>query len=458
MLSKLSKLLIIFVLLFYLFKWLFLWLFETSDSYFYWAFADFLWTGKYFAPHPYYWTTPTTFAAPLYSLFLFFIRWLFPQSTQVYIHLTQSLAIIISAFLLAKILSSFLKREIALIITSIYLLLPANIFISVGLMPEPLAILTVSIYIFFFFQLIVKKKLYLFKYLLLFSAIMVLLRYNFLILFLLAVVLWILTAFRKIRFYDSIFLILSISIIISWVFVNHKLTGAWGLSDQVGKNLYNRVVGGDKLIPPIDDPNWQLLNKINTMKLDLFQPSYTFDPYIMDYFNGNVTAESKFLGQIALATIKKHPIAFLKNTLLNFLIIHGNGMPYSTDLYTHAWLKQTCRKLDTISFCKPIIESQFAAPLWDFMVQWGEYYYYTIPVFFNFLLLSPALMFGFFQKNIFIKFTAIVYILSILTVVAAEVPVYRYAYPLLPVKFILVSFFLTNLFQVVKNFSRNFFR
>lgn len=454
MLNRIAKFLIIAGVLFFTAKWLIFWLFETSDSYFYWAFADFIRTGKYFAPHPYYWTIPTTFTPPLYSFFLFLGRLISPVRTDIFIHFFQILALLLSGYFLYKTLVGFIRKEIAKIICVIYLFIPANFFISSGLMPETFALLGLSVYIYLAFKILTERKKYLLKYLVLFGSVITLIRYNFICLFIISLI-WIITEniqrrkkskyFRTIFIPELTFIFLSILILISWIIINYQLTNSWGLSDQMGKNLYNRVLGGDKLTPTENNLNWQTLKKITDNKLDLFQPTYQLEPQILSYFGGSVAKESQFFANIAVAAIQNHPLDYLKNTFLNFFKIHGNGLPYSTNLYTYGWLAEKCRTLDTISFCKPIFTANIAAPLWNLLVQLSEYYYSTIPGLLNFFLFFPALLFALIQKNSFIKFSAIIYLISVITVIIPEVPVYRYLYPLYPIKFILFTYLLNYL-------------
>lgn len=181
MLAKTAKAFLLVSLSIYFLKWLFFWLYETNDSYFYYAFAEFMKSGKYFVPHPYYWTIPSTLEPPLYSIFLYLAQ--FFARAEIIIHLGQIAAILFSGFVVYQIIKTCIKKSIALTVTSIYLLIPANFFQSSSLMAESLAIFSVSLYLYLAFLIIAQKKEHLTKYLILFSAIIILVRYNFISLF-----------------------------------------------------------------------------------------------------------------------------------------------------------------------------------------------------------------------------------------------------------------------------------
>lgn len=455
--AKVAKILLVFALCFYIFKWLFFWLFETTDSYFYWEFGEFIRTGKYFAPHPYYWTIPTTFTAPLYSIFLYLIQ--FTPRADIFIHLFQITAVLFSGLLLFAILKKYIDKNWALIIASVYVLIPNHIFQSSSLMGESFALFAVSFFLFISFLILEKRKLYLMKYVVLFSAISIFIRYNFLILFILSLMLYCihLVKGRKrfkqaLGFSDLFYLLLSFILIGSWILINHQLTGSWGLSDQMGKNLYNRAIWGDRLIPPQNDPNWLKLKEMTNGEIDLFQPTYNIEPFILSNFDGKVARESEFFATIAYAAIKKNPIAYLQNTLVNFIRVHGNGLVYPKNLYTYDWLGIHCRSLGTISFCTSIIPASFAAPFWNTLVKWSDAYYYTFPLFINWIFLFPALFFAFFSKNTFVAFTSLTYITAVFTALLAEVPVFRYLYPLYGAKTVLIVYFLHRMIRIIKSY------
>src|SRR3989344_5843840 len=123
--NKLYRLIPLFCISFYIFHFLFLWMFQTTDSYFYWALANFFRTGQYYAPHPYYYTKPSTMEPPFYSILLF-IAEIFPRP-DIIIHAFHIGAVLISGLLLSKVLYKITKSRIAWSIGWLFTLLPSNI-------------------------------------------------------------------------------------------------------------------------------------------------------------------------------------------------------------------------------------------------------------------------------------------------------------------------------------------
>src|SRR3989338_6611246 len=95
---------IVFILAacFYLFHFLFFWIFPSTDSHFYTLFAQFLKTGIYSAPHPYYYQVPSTMEPPLYSVFLYLVM-PFARS-DILVHFFHLTGIFISGIFLFNIL------------------------------------------------------------------------------------------------------------------------------------------------------------------------------------------------------------------------------------------------------------------------------------------------------------------------------------------------------------------
>src|SRR3990167_3766067 len=126
------------VLTFYLFCFIYFGLYETTDSYFFIAFSEFIKTGRYFVPHPYYWTVPSTITPPFYSLFLFLAQ-LLPYPHLI-IHLAQIAAFLAALFFIYKVLVLKLPDQLSILIITLFALLPVNMIQTSALMTEITAI------------------------------------------------------------------------------------------------------------------------------------------------------------------------------------------------------------------------------------------------------------------------------------------------------------------------------
>src|SRR3990167_914302 len=155
--EKLFKpLAVLLILIFYLFCFIYFGLYETTDSYFFIAFSEFIKTGRYFVPHPYYWTVPSTITPPFYSLFLYLAQ-LFPNP-HLLIHLAQIVAFLIALFFIYKVLILKLPKQLSLLITALFAVLPVNVIQTSAIMTETLAIAFTSFYLYLAGLILIKKK------------------------------------------------------------------------------------------------------------------------------------------------------------------------------------------------------------------------------------------------------------------------------------------------------------
>src|SRR3989338_5000898 len=254
------------VLTFYLFCFIYFGLYETTDSYFFIAFSEFIKTGRYFVPHPYYWTVPSTITPPFYILFLYLAQLL--PNPHLVIHLSQIVAFLIALFFIYKVLILKLPKQLSLLISALFDFLPVNIIQTSAIMTETLAIAFTSFYLYLAGLILIKKKRQYLSLLIIVSSVSILLRYNFLTFFIMSAGLIFLD--RKGRGTDKSQLaavLICVMIIMSWIGINHSLNGSWGLSNQQGKNLYNRVLGYDKLSPADNNPDWQKQTFVSHIKI-----------------------------------------------------------------------------------------------------------------------------------------------------------------------------------------------
>jgi len=398
-------------------------------------------TGEYEAPHPYYYTKPSTHEPPLYSVLLYFMN--FIARSDILIHFIHIVLLFISAILLFKILKQFLNKEIAKIISIFYLFIPSHFTYISALMTEIFSIFTVSLYLFIAYLVIKGQKKFLLKYLVIISAVMVLLKYGFIIFFFAALLLFIISKKKNIT--DFVAVGIGVAIICLWILVNHAINGSWGLSSSTGKHIYNRVVDFDHLLPEEKNESLKKL-RIYTEGKDIFQPWWILEHRILTNMKGDEVDVSKLLGEVAIAAIKKNPLFYIFNTPKWFIVLHSADPTHSFYIKN---IDLTCRSLGTIHFCKPIISSEASLYLWDKMVSITDKYSRYVVKYFHFLLLFPAIIFAFITKDSFMRFSGTVYFLSTLTAVMTELPAARYLYSYIPIMLILVSFMLKNIVDLV---------
>lgn len=152
--------------------------------------------------------------------------------------------------------------------------------------------------------------------------------------------------------------------------------------------------------------------------------------------------------EVALAALKKDPLKYLFDTPQFMVFAHASNPTFNDSLYLwQGTMKNNCRFLGTISFCRPIVKVEFSYKIWDEMVKFINWYYLNLSPVINFFLLLPALLFALFQKNPFVRFCGFLYLGSILFFVSFEAPLPRYTYLFQPLKILLIAFY-------VKRFSR----
>lgn len=447
MLKKLANIFLVFAIFFSFFKFLFFWMVEVTDSWFFWGLADFMRTGIYHAPHPYYYTSVSTMEPPLYSVFLYLFQY-FPRA-DILIHLLQIVGFIIATFCLYKILSFYILNDLAKIIAAVFLFIPANIIYESQLTAEPLALTFITIYIYFAYLIIKKGEEKFVKYLFVFSFFMTLQRYNFIVFLPISLFLFFKSKNRKLT--DFYYLLISIFFLFAWVLTNHQLNNSWGLSNAEGKHLYNRIVWTDGALPKEDDPNLMLLKSLTKRETALQQPWWWIEDKLRTDAGMDETKSSNLLRKIALSALWNNPVSFIANIPKNFLISHGNRLPFSGGgyLYTRSeHPKPYCRTLGTIVLCQPIITSEWAINLWENIISLTKIYYLTdIPTFINLFIFFPGIIYIFLRGDKFIRFCAVSYTVASLIPVLFEEPNPRYMYPLFPLKIIIITYFL---FQFAK--------
>lgn len=452
MLEKLSKVLLLLTVSFYLFHLLFFWIFESTDSYFYIEFANFLRTGKYLV-NEYLYINPSTMEPPLYSTFLSLA--MFMPRADIIIHFVQLGSIMMAGYFLYKIFCRYAKKTVALLLAILFLLTPAHMIYTGNLVAEPIAIGLITGYLYVLSKVIAAKndrlKADSISFLLIFSSVMVLQRYNLILFYILTVFLTAAILIRKVSMKLILGLILSLIILSGWVVVNFRLNGSLGLSNAEGKHLYNRIFHFDRLLPPSDNPDFLhfqglVANTIREMQIDYFMPWWYYEPDLI-YYLGSETAANEFFLKVSLAALFNNPVKYILDTPGFFLFAHGQNPTYHDPLYRYnGTMKTHCRVLDNIHFCTPIIALNGIFSLWDGIVNAVDWYYLYISPFINYLVLFPAIIFSLMKKDIFMRMAALLYVGSILFFVLVEAPLPRYTYIFTPLKTLLIGYFVLKMY------------
>lgn len=445
--SATAKALLILVILVYIFHFLFFWIYETTDSWFYWAFANYIRTGDYQAPHPYYYYMPSTMEPPLYSVFLYLVQF-FPKA-DIFVHFFQLGGLLAAAYFLHMMLNRFLHKGVSLICASLFLLIPDNLVYASNLLSEVMVIPAVAFYLYLLMKIIIDKKEHLLGLMVLYSALLTLLRYNLGVFFVLSVIIFLnsiirrdtqrIAFFRPDRF-NTYYFILGWLVLFFWIAINHVLNGSWGMSSGLGKNLYDRVVMQNRLLPKNENPHLLTLVSLLDGKVSVFQPWWPIEAYLIYYKNLNETQVNSLLQHVAVSAIKDNPVSFARDSIGMFLSSYNQSTSYPGGyLYSYQiYMTNKCRKLGGIEFCNPIIQSPIGKTVWDGIVKFGEDATSKFNISFTYLVLFPLLIFSLWQKDLFLKWAGIHYLLGVFIPSLTAHADSRYLYPLIGLKWLIV--------------------
>ena len=435
---------IVFILAacFYLFHFLFFWIFPSTDSHFYTLFAQFLRTGIYSAPHPYYYQVPSTMEPPLYSVFLYLVLPL--SRSDVFIHFFHLAGLFASGIFIYKILRWYFGSTWALAGAMLFLFTPSNLIYASNLVAEPLAVFYLSLFLYLLHKIINEKNLRLLPWILPYAAIIGLHRYNLLPYWGISLLLALLYIREKKRSGKGLPIkkigvgfLASLFILVGWVFYNHRLNGSWGFSNAEGKHLYNRILHFDRLLPPDDNPSFKKFKSIVGEGIDYFKPWWFYEQLLIKAL-GSETEASNLMGEVALAALINNPSRYLLNTPSFFLFAHGDNPTYHDGLYRYSGtMKSNCGVTDTIEFCRPIVKSEKAFILWDQLVERIDSYYLSFHKYLNYFILFPALIFFLIKGPRLLRLFTSLYLLGIATFVMVEAPLPRYTYIFTPLSLFL---------------------
>ena len=233
---------------------------------------------------------PNIFMPPLYPLFLYLIKILNPFDTfylKVILYI-QMITSILAIIYLRKILLNFFTNHISNIGTLIFSLFPLFIYGSTQISSISLQVFLIVIYFYFLFRIILKIK---FKYLIYFSissGLLMLLRGEFFIIFLLTL-LFIYMVNKNfnhiiVLFFASLILISPYLVRNYYIFEKVTITKSLGFNLWKGNNLYSLPEGSEKIY----DKNMEL--KIKEITLDK-KYDYNIDEIYKSEAIKNIKAE-----------------------------------------------------------------------------------------------------------------------------------------------------------------------
>ena len=357
---------------FLLFHFFFIWMFEHGDSYYYLAFAEFLKTGVYPFQSPFIYQRPTTIAAPLYSLLIMAVSYL--NRADIALHAVQLLMLAATAWLLYKMLKKYTGRTIAILVSCLYIFLPTNIIFVSYAMTEVPSLLGFTLFIYLMIEYIRRGNIQILSFLILLSAILTLLRYQFVILGAITcgIFLYSICRRKKVKLWHFLFPVTAFTILTGWIIYNHAITGVWGLSDTTKIRFHAAFVNFGHHFPKETDPAVIELRKYIPATADKYAAWWDIQQAILEKTGDQWHRVDEIVGNVGLAAIKEDPIGYLLNTGEIFIAMHTiqktpwwQNIMFFGDQSEWAINQVGCRTYDSFNFCQPIVMTPKSYSLWD---------------------------------------------------------------------------------------------
>jgi len=417
-------------------------IYTCLDSYFFHAFAQYLRTGKYVFPIlnlPY--KHIHTGSPPLYSGLLA-ILYSFGRA-DILLHLIQLLMLVVSAFLIYKILRHYINKSWAVVIACLFVWIPGNVIYASYVMSDLGGEFLLILYCYFVFLYLITKKINYLGISIFVGFAGGLWRYPQAEFGVISLLLFIFKHPKGIKHY--FFPTLGVLVIMMWLWVQHTLTGSFSLGGLSDLSFYNlQVMVRAKALPPEDHPATAEIRKYIPKEVDLRQPYWELEKYFIPYFGYDYIKLSKLVGDVGKAALWAHPVAVAGAGLDSFYQSNFE-IPYDANLatfglnYSINFPPLYCNKLETIELCKPIIKTKYSFPVWNNFVKASNLFYHTLFPFWTFIIFFPLLIYSLFSSNSVLKIFSLFYLFGRFTVALATYPTPRYVLPFYPLMVIITS-------------------
>lgn len=415
-----TKCILLTGLLFIVFHFLFLWMYTNIDGYFYWAIGEYFTKGTYPFIPPFIYKHPTTVSPPLYG-FLTAFAGAMPRG-DVVLHAIQLFMLVATTALLYSILSSFINRRSAAIIVFLFMLFPVNIIYASSMMTELPAQCAFTLYMFLMHKYNESKRDQWLGLSIPLTSVMTLLKYQFIFMFLFSLSLVILRVIKikRISFMTFLYSATAVFIITIWVFVNHDVTGIWGLSDTRKMPFYTNFVWDGKHFPKETNPQVIALRKYVPPYADKYAEYWDLQDYILPYVERDWRVVDELLGNVGIAAIKEQPFDYLSNGVRIFFEILTNRAPFWNNVETFGMVDAQqplyCGKLGTIEFCKPLIMTASSYTIWNVFVRLSRSLYNRIFPLFALFIFLPSLALVLAESESKKRIFAFLYLLNLIPI------------------------------------------
>lgn len=417
------------------------WLNANVDSYFYWAIGAYFRTGVYPFIEPFIYLKPTTISPPLYGILLNMTTFL--TRADILVHSVQLILLTATSYLLYQVLRLHVKTSIAIIITCLFAIWPVNIIYASLVMTENISQFMVMAWIYLVVRGLTHKQTLPIAAAVLVASIATLIKYN-LGIFTVFAGLLLLPKLRRLKAIDIGVLCLSGAIFTGWIFVNHSVTGVWGLYDTRGTQLYNQFVAETKILPPETHPAVIRMRALLPTGTDIAVPYWDLQQALTNALHRDWLAVDRVLFDVAWASVSTHPMQYIGNSVVNFARVHYDHVPYWRNLanvgktISSDMDRPYCGAISSIQMCAPIISTPWSYALWDTWITWEMRVFEVTSAAFFYIVLLPVLLVSLLFQNARARLYALMYLTGVIPIALTIHSDPRYIVPFYPIQVLLV--------------------
>lgn len=451
--KKLSTIILIVTGAFFVFHVLFLWMYTNIDGYFYWAFGQYVKTGVYPFLPSFTYLRPTTISPPLYGIFLMLLGFL-PRA-DIIIHILQLCMLAGTATLLYKLLTPFVTKPVALILSCLFVFFPANVLYSSSMMTEIPAQFLFTLWVFLVYRFVQSRNISYLSHAVFLAAVMTILKYQFLFSGAVSFGLFVYFFFQKhiTRAVHIFPVALSVGILLLWVITNHAITGVWGLSDTRKMPFYTNFVWDGRHFPKETDPAVIALRAFVPPAAINTRQYWDIQYLILPRVNGDWRAVDELLGNVGLAAIREQPFSYLANAGRVFVQIHTKTAPWWNNMATFGLRDPDqplyCDALSSIQFCRPIILTPQSFEWWNAYVNIATSFYNAVFPLYAVIIFFPALIITLFKGQRRERIFPLLYLANMLPISFLAFVESRYLVPFYPLILIISTLGLRMVGRVI---------
>lgn len=441
MVNRIAKVFFIGTICIFLLNFLFVWMNANVDSYFYFAIGEYFRTGHYPFIAPFIYTKPTTISPPLYGIF-FILTHGIPRA-DILLHALQLILLATSSVLLYKILSLHVRKPFAVIIACLFALSPVNLIYASYVMTENPSQFFVTYWTYLIVKGLAKKQPSSIALAVLIGAVAGLIKYNLLIFSILAapVLLYVRKQWKPSHF---IFPAVAVIIIGSWIVLNHRITGVWGLYDTRGTQLYNQFVAQTKLLPPENHPAVMRMRSLLPPGTDIAVPYWDIQERLGLSLHGVWHDIDTVLFDVAWASVRTYPIEYLVHSVKNLARMHYDNLPHWRNIGNMGRTDVSgtdvpyCSNLDAVHMCSPVIMTPWSYPLWNTFIRIELTLFRVLAPLAFYLLLLPALVVSLLWGHTRSRIYTAVYLTGVIPIALTIHVDPRYVVPFYPIAVLII--------------------